>query len=579
MRYLLSFFLAGAAVFAQADRVLVVYNSAEPDSAGLATDYRIARNIPAGNLCPVNFGPYVNTIDSTQWNNTFRPAIRACLNALPLVGGLSGPGRILYIVMAYLTPFKLTRDPDGKEMGLDSHIADIWDRYSATTFWNIPSGDHGYYADAQSQGNQYAPFQSLASYRAGGRAQMIYSVWRLDANTRANAFGMVTRALAVEGAGGLTPASGVAYLDRRFETSQMFEGTDSEFKAADHNLYRAARMLQAAGFTVVEDDNDAEIGTAPAPLTAPNSIFYSGWYSFVNYNDVFGTFPAGAIGWHLDSGSATSPRSGASWSPNAVQRGITVTTGSVTEPYLEGLSPADAVVRNLMEGANVGDAFLRNTRWLRWMNMNLGDPLYKPFPTGRAPFNAPLTENALILRPRFQVGTYAVTGTVQLATPAPGPSGQAVSLAVTANSAASLGVSTVTVPAGQRAANFQINTTAVGSNTNIRVTASFNSTVLYNTLFLVPRLAGVGVSPSSVSGGNSVTGLVQLNERAPVGGLTVNLSSSSAAAVVPSTVTIPAGAVTAFFQVTTTAVGTTQSVTITATGLGAQRTATLTLNP
>ena len=40
----------------------------------------------------------------------------------------------------------------------------------------------------------------------------------------------------------------------------------------------------------------------------------------------------------------------------------------------------DGVVRNLLEGANVGDAFLRNTNWVRWMIVNRGDPLYRPFP-------------------------------------------------------------------------------------------------------------------------------------------------------------------------------------------------------
>lgn len=30
----------------------------------------------------------------------------------------------------------------------------------------------------------------------------------------------------------------------------------------------------------------------------------------------------------------------------------------------------------------MGDAFLRNTRWPRWMIVYIGDPRYRPFPDG-----------------------------------------------------------------------------------------------------------------------------------------------------------------------------------------------------
>jgi hypothetical protein len=75
-----------------------------------------------------------------------------------------------------------------------------------------------------------------------------------------------------------------------------------------------------------------------------------------------------------------------SWSANALQRGITVTAGAVDEPYLTGLPHPAGVFRNLFEGATVGDAFLRNTAMLNWQIMNLGDPLYTPFPGGAGRF-------------------------------------------------------------------------------------------------------------------------------------------------------------------------------------------------
>ncbi len=126
----------------------------------------------------------------------------------------------------------------------------------------------------------------------------------------------------------------------------------------------------------------------PRPRRCDNAALYTGWYSLNNYNDAF-TWSPGAIGFHLDSLSAFTPRGGENWAANALTRGITVTSGAVAEPYLEGLAHADGVFRNLFEGAPVGDAFLRNTAYLKWMIINLGDPLYRPFPNGIAPFNSP----------------------------------------------------------------------------------------------------------------------------------------------------------------------------------------------
>jgi hypothetical protein len=67
-------------------------------------------------------------------------------------------------------------------------------------------------------------------------------------------------------------------------------------------------------------------------------------------------------------------------------KGITVTAGAVEEPFLQGLPRPDGIFYNLLVGANVGDAFLRNTLWLKWMIINIGDPLYRPFAKKRVPF-------------------------------------------------------------------------------------------------------------------------------------------------------------------------------------------------
>ncbi|MCX7925686.1 MAG: S8 family serine peptidase [Fimbriimonadales bacterium] len=95
-----------------------------------------------------------------------------------------------------------------------------------------------------------------------------------------------------------------------------------------------------------------------------------------------------------------------------------------------------------------------------------------------------------------------------------------------------------------------------------------------------PSLDTLSLNPTSVVGGNSSTGTVTLTAAAPSGGFVVNLSSSNpSVASVPSSVTVPAGATSANFTVSTSAVSSSTSVTITASAGSVSRTATLTVNP
>jgi hypothetical protein len=112
--------------------------------------------------------------------------------------------------------------------------------------------------------------------------------------------------------------------------------------------------------------------------------------------------------------------------------------------------------RNLFEGANTGDAVLRNAPWLKWVVMNIGDPLYRPFPNGRAPFNTARLENALTLTPRSLIGGGGVSATVSLHAPAPA-GGAAVMLSSGSTSVATMPAS-VTVPAGATTAAFVVST-------------------------------------------------------------------------------------------------------------------------
>jgi hypothetical protein len=92
-------------------------------------------------------------------------------------------------------------------------------------------------------------------------------------------------------------------------------------------------------------------------------------------------------------------------------------------------------------------------------------------------------------------------------------------------------------------------------------------------------LSGVSVSPATVTGGAGSTGTAMLSSAAPSGGAVVTLSSGSASATVPESVTVPAGATSATFPVTTTPVSSPVSAPISGLYSGVTKSATLTINP
>jgi hypothetical protein len=93
-------------------------------------------------------------------------------------------------------------------------------------------------------------------------------------------------------------------------------------------------------------------------------------------------------------------------------------------------------------------------------------------------------------------------------------------------------------------------------------------------------LSSFKLNPTSVNGGSPSTGSLTLSAPAPTGGAIVALSSSSTTvATVPANVTVPAGAATAVFNVTTLPVTASTSVIISASFAGVTQTASLTVTP
>ena len=94
-----------------------------------------------------------------------------------------------------------------------------------------------------------------------------------------------------------------------------------------------------------------------------------------------------------------------------------------------------------------------------------------------------------------------------------------------------------------------------------------------------PALYSITLNPTTVNGGGTATGSVTLNQLAPNGGSSISLSSNSAAATVPASVTVAAGQSSTTFTVNTGSVTASTPVTISGSYGGVTKTAMLTVAP
>jgi hypothetical protein len=192
------------------------------------------------------------------------------------------------------------------------------------------------------------------------------------------------------------------------------------------------------------------------------------------------------------------------------------------------------------------------------------------------------TLSSIALNPMSVTGGSPSTGTVTLSGPAPS-SGAAVSLS-SDNTAAATVPASVTVAYGSTSATFTVSTSTVTASTPVTITASYSGGTKAASLTVTPQgsttLSSIALNPMSVIGGSSSIGTVTLSGQAPTGGATVSLmSDNTAAATVPASVTVPAGASNATFTVSTSSVSTSTSVTISASYAGVAKTASLSVAP
>jgi uncharacterized protein (TIGR03437 family) len=201
-----------------------------------------------------------------------------------------------------------------------------------------------------------------------------------------------------------------------------------------------------------------------------------------------------------------------------------------------------------------------------------GPPTEGPFvidPTDPSPDGPKLVDIlSLTVTPNSVVGGDGATGRVVLYSPAPA-GGVRVFLSRSGNNA---GVpESISIEADATFADFPITTLAVTAAEESVITAISKNSV-NDALLVLPEdgngggtILSVAITPGSVTGGGTAAGTVTLTEPAPLGGVVVTLASGDPAASVPPTVTVPAGATSVSFTISTSSVESVTPAGITAT--------------
>lgn len=348
----------------EAGATLVVYNSSDAESASLARYYAERREIPESNLVGLKCSSQ-ETIDRAEYDSTIARPLRAELEKRGLwrvSGGAVTMGRIRYAVLMRGVPLRIRPADRGEEpppKNIESRDEASVDSELAVLGLNAPAAgaiNNPYY-------RRYLPAMRM------NLPPGFLLVCRLDGPDAVTVRAMIDDAVTVERDG----LWGMGYVDLRAERRRGYMDGENWLKEA-----RDAMMK--AGMPVVYD-NERELFPSAYPVT--DAAVYLGWYA-TNVSGALAnpatTLRPGAVAVHIHSFSANTVRNPASrWVGPLLSRGAAVTAGNVYEPFL-GLSlNLDIFMDRLLGGMNVADSAYAATPALSWMNVVVGDPLYRPF--------------------------------------------------------------------------------------------------------------------------------------------------------------------------------------------------------
>ncbi len=203
-------------------------------------------------------------------------------------------------------------------------------------------------------------------------------VCRLDAPTAATVRRMIDDGIEAERNG----LYGWAYIDRR-------STPDGGYKEGDTWLLSAAAECWNKGIPVILDNMPA-IFPAGFPIT--DAALYYGWYEGAISGAMASPAPRfqrGAVAVHIHSFSASTLRNPAAfWVAPLITAGAAASLGNVYEPYLDLTAHLDVFNERLLQSFTLAESAYMSQKALSWMNVVIGDPLYRPFATSQNPLRS-----------------------------------------------------------------------------------------------------------------------------------------------------------------------------------------------
>jgi len=347
----------------------IIFNANDPESKSLAEYYATKRGIPTTNLLGLQTSAE-ETITRDVFQKTIESPLRAAFiergwwktGNVPNQGNIAVQTTIRVLTLMRGLPLRISEETaagapapaagQANASSVDSElaIAGLLDKPSAGPLKNP------YFERTE-------PFYALP-------VTPMFLVGRIDGPDKATARRLIDDAIATEATG----LYGKAYID-------LAQKNEPGYKVGEDWLVAAARALELKGIPVMVDSLPS---TLPLNFPMMDAAYYLGWYTgtadgpFLNPDF---KFRRGAVACHIHSFSATTIRNGKDyWCGPLLAKGACAVLGNVYEPYLSLTTQLDKFTDGLLAGRNLGEAAWGNTQTLSWMNIVLGDPLYRPFP-------------------------------------------------------------------------------------------------------------------------------------------------------------------------------------------------------
>ncbi len=366
-----------------AAHLLVVYNTNDPDSQGLAQYYASKRGIPAERVLAIS-SPITEEITRAQFEDTIRAPVVAYLCQKDWMARVPQRVRvgdryfdllvatrndIWAIVLMRGVPLKIAPDPSDEDSmeyipALQTNAAAVDSELALLPIFGLPKG--GFVP------NIFFDNQVAGIKRVGPElARNMVLVTRLDGPTPGDVRRMIDNSIYAEN----NRLAGLAVVDTR-----GFTDPGNGYTSGDIWLRNARDLLVKDGWNVEFDDKPDVL---PATDPCNHVALYLGWYTdhamgpWVTPPD---RFVPGAIAYHLHSFSASTVRSATDcWVGPLIAHGADATMGMVYEPYLALTPHEDIFTRRLLQGDYFAEAAYASQRGLSWMVTVVGDPLYRPF--------------------------------------------------------------------------------------------------------------------------------------------------------------------------------------------------------